>query len=330
MKTILVVGGGGFLGSNLVAKLLERGTHHVVVCDTFGSNDKWRNLARNPVYEMIQPEHMFEWLEFNRQHIDMVFHLGSISSTTERNIDLLLKHNFSLSVKIWRWCNVRGIRMLYSSSASTYGDGQHGFDDSIDIAYLRKLEPMSGYGWSKHMFDMHVATAVAQGECQLPQWVGLKVFNAYGPNEFHKDDHRSVISKIAPHAIQGGSVKLFHSNNPQYPDGGQKRDVIYVKDCVQVMLWFLDHPKVSGLFNLGTGKASTFNEMAAAIFTALNRPSNIHYIDMPEGLAKNYQYFTEAKMERLRAAGYTAEFTPVNEGIRDFVTNYLVKDDPYL
>lgn len=330
MKTILVTGGGGFIGSNLVASLLELGTHHIVVCDSFGTNDKWRNLSKHPVSEIIAPDNLFEWLEANHDQLDIIYHLGSVSSTLEKNIERVLTHNFSLSLKLWRWCGAHNIRMVYASAAATYGDGSQGFDDDITLDYMKKLKPMSGYGWSKHLFDMHVANAVARGAAQLPQWVGLKFFNSYGPNEYHKDDQRSVISKIAPQAIQGAAVRLFRSYNSKYPDGGQKRDVIYVKDIVRVMLWCLDHPQVSGLFNLGTGQASTFNDMAAAIFAAIGRAPNIHYIDVPADLVPHYQYFTEAKIDRLRTAGYAEPFTSLEAGVKDYVQNYLLKDDPYL
>ncbi len=330
MKTILVTGGAGFVGSNLVAALLERGTHHAVVSDTFGSGEKWRNLNKHPVFEIIAPDQMFDWLEYNKQHIDIIYHLGGSASTTEKNMDLALKNNFTLSLKLWRWCNARGVRLVYTSSYSTYGDGAHGFDDNIDMAYMKTLKPLNGHGWSQHMFDMHIAGAVARGEVALPQWAGLKLFNAYGPNEYHKEDQRSVICNMSQYAMQGGAMRLFRSYNPQYPDGGQKRDVIYIKDVMRVLLWFLDNPKASGLFNLGSGKASTFNEMANAIFGALGKIPNINYIDMPEELVKKYQYFTEAKMDRLRAAGFKHEFTPLDAGVRDYVQNYLLKDDPYL
>ncbi len=331
MKTILVTGGAGFIGSNLVAALVARGTHHIVVCDTFGTDDKWRNLAKHPVFEIIPPEQVFDWLEFNRSQVELVFHLGSLSSTTERNIDLILKHNFTLSLKLWRWCNVRGVRMIYTSSAATYGKGEHGFDDSTDIAYMRSLMPLSGYGWSKHMFDLHVVQAVARGEASIPQWVGLKTFNTYGPNEYHKGDQQSVITKVAAHAIQAGTVKLFRSYNPQYADGEQKRDVIYIKDVVRVLLWCMDYPRITGLFNLGTGQASTFNQMARAIFSALGSTPRISYSDMPEDLVPKYQYFTQANMQKLRNVGFTEEFTPLETGIKDYVRNYLMKkDDPYL
>jgi ADP-L-glycero-D-manno-heptose 6-epimerase len=330
MKTLVVTGGGGFIGSNLVAALLTRGTHHIVVVDHFGSGDKWRNLSKHPPFEIIPPEQMFEWLEFNRQHIDAVFHMGGKASTTEKDIDLILKHNFALSIRLWRWCNARTIRLIYASSYSTYGDGTQGFDDNIGMAYMKTLKPMSGYGWSKHVFDMHIAGCAERKEISLPQWAGLKLFNVYGPNEYHKQDQKSVISNIALHALQGGIIRLFRSYNPQYPDGGQKRDVIYVKDVVKVMLWFLDNPSVSGLFNVGTGKATVFNDMAKSISEALGRAPNIHYIDMPEDLVKKYQYFTEAKIDRLRAAGFKDEFTPADVGIKDYIQNYLLKPDPYL
>lgn len=330
MKTILVTGGGGFIGSNLVAALLERGSHHIVVCDTFGSDEKWRNLAKHIVYEIIHPDKIFEWLEFNKAHVDLIYHLGASSSTLENDIDFLLRQNLAFSLRLWRWCNSRGVRLVYTSSSATYGDGKHGFEDSSDLNYLRSLRPLSGYGWIKHSFDVHVAGSVARGEVSIPQWVGLKVFNTYGPNEYHKGDQRSVISKIAPSVLQGAAVRLFRSYNSGYEDGEQKRDVMYVKDCVRVMLWLLDSMRVSGLFNLGTGKASTFNSMAAALFAAAERSPNITYIDMPDNLTRNYQYFTEANMKKLRVEGYRQDFTTLEDGIRDYVQNYLQKEDVYL
>lgn len=330
MKTILVTGGGGFVGSNLVAALIARGTHNIVVCDAFGTSEKWRNLNKHIAHEIIHPDHVFEWMDANHANLEIIYHLGSISSTVEHDIDLILKHNFAASIKMWRWCNARGIRLVYASAAATYGDGAQGFDDSSDLGYLRSLKPMSGYGWSKHLFDVHVATEISRGNVSIPQWVGLKFFNMYGPNEYHKADQQSVITKIALHAVQSGRVNLFRSYNKSYANGEQKRDVIYIQDVVRVMLWFLDNPKASGLYNVGTGKASSFNEMANAIFTAMNRKPNIHYIDMPETLVKKYQYFTEAKVSKLLGVGYNGGFMSLSQGITDFVQNYLLKDDHYL
>ncbi len=330
MKTILVTGGGGFIGSNLVAELINRQDYNTVVCDHFGADDKWRNLKGHTAWDIIHPADLDSWLEDNAKSLEMVYHLGSISSTTERDIDLILKTNLGLSLKLWRWCNKHEVRFVYTSAAATYGDGSQGFEDDISLSYLKQLKPLSGYGWSKHLFDCHVATCLERGDIRSPQWVGLKMFNTYGPNEYHKGDQKSVICQIAPAAIHGGSIKLFRSYNPRYPDGGQMRDVIYVKDAVRVMLWLLDHPEVSGLYNLGTGTARSFNDMARAIFTALNRQPSIHYYDMPETLIHNYQYFTEARMQRLKSAGYADAFTSVEDGVKDYVLNYLVKDDPYL
>ncbi|MDX2113378.1 MAG: ADP-glyceromanno-heptose 6-epimerase [Alphaproteobacteria bacterium] len=330
MKTILVTGGGGFVGSNLVAALIARGSHDIVVCDHFGTGDKWRNLAKHHPYELITPAQLFDWLEANHASLEMVYHLGSISSTTEQNLDLVLEHNLQTSIRLWRWCHLRSKRLVYASAAATYGDGANGFDDTLDLAYLRRLEPLSGYGWSKHLFDVHVATAASRGQIALPQWAGLKFFNMYGPNEYHKGDQQSVITKIASHAIQAGRVNLFRSYDKNYANGEQKRDVIYVKDVVRVMLWLLDKPTVSGLFNVGTGKPSTFNEMANSIFAALGRKSNIHYVDMPEDLVAKYQYFTQARMDRLLAAGYDGGFMSLSQGITDYVQNYLTKEDHYL
>jgi ADP-L-glycero-D-manno-heptose 6-epimerase len=330
MKTILVTGGGGFIGSNLVAELVKRRTHHIVVCDEFGTSDKWRNLGKHPVHEIVPPSELFGWLDNNHTNLEIIYHLGSLSSTTEERIDLVLHNNFTLSLKLWRWCNKHEIRFVYASAAATYGSGGNGFDDNMDISYLNTLTPLSGYGWSKHLFDTHVATAFAQGKVTAPQWIGFKIFNAYGPNEYHKENQRSVISQIAPHAIEHTSVKIFRSYNNKFPDGEQKRDMIYVKDIVHVMLWCLDNTTVSGLFNLGTGQASSFNSMAKAIFAALGRDARIGYIDMPPSIAKKYQYFTEAKMDRLRAAGYSEPFTSLQDGVKDYVQNYLLKEDPYL
>jgi len=329
MKTILVTGGAGFIGSNLVAALQERGTHRVVVCDNMGHDDKWRNLRKHHIFEMVPTAQLFPWLHANASSLEMIFHLGGVSSTVEKDMDLVLQNNFTLSIDLWRWCSANGVRLLYNASSAVYGDGEQGFADNMDLAYLTSLRPMGGYGWSKLLFDVHVATVTRDGETPPPQWIGLRLFNNYGPNEYHKHDHQSVISKIAPHAIQGGRVNLYRSQRPDYEDGGQKRDVVYVKDGVKVMLWCLENPGVSGLFNLGSGIARSFNDMAHAIFAALGRAPNIHYVDMPERLAPHYQYFTQANMSKLRAAGYKEPFMTLEEGISDFVKNYLLGDDHY-
>ena len=231
---------------------------------------------------------------------------------------------------LWKWCNNNKKRFIYASSSTTYGDGANGFDDDTSLDYLKKLHPLSGAGWSKSLLDIHIATSVARGDVSAPQWVGLKLFNSYGPNEYHKDTQKSVICQMFPHAEVGAAVRLFKSYNDKYADGGQMRDMVYVKDIADVVAWTLENPSVSGLFNLGSGKARSFNDMAAAVFGALGKETNINYISMDEELKPNYQYFTEAKMDRLRTAGYTKDFTSLEDGVTDYVQNYLVKDDPHL
>lgn len=330
MKTILVTGGGGFIGSNLVAALIDRGTHDVVVCDSFGSSAKWRNLSKHPVSEIIDPRQMFSWLEGHKRELDMIVHLGAESSTVETNIDHILENNFRLSLNLWRWCSLHGVRLMYASSSATYGDGAEGFDDSMDFQTMRRFRPMSGYGWSKHLFDMHAVRATHLGQHHIPQWVGMKFFNVYGPNEYHKDDQRSVVTKMAQQALQGAAVRLFRSYDKRYGDGEQTRDMLYVKDAVKVMMWFMENPDKSGLFNIGTGKGVTFNAMAKSIFDAIGRPPHIHYFDMPESLIPNYQYFTEANISKLRGAGYAETFTSVEDGASDYMRQYLLQKDIYL
>ncbi|HEU5046993.1 MAG TPA: ADP-glyceromanno-heptose 6-epimerase [Rickettsiales bacterium] len=330
MQTILITGGAGFIGSNIAAKLCARGTHRVVICDALGSDDKWRNLRNASVYEIIPPGNLFYWLEMYAGSLDAVIHMGAISSTTETNVDLILENNQTLSTLLFRWCAENSKRFIYASSAATYGDGTLGFDDDFSLAHLNKLRPLNPYGWSKHLVDRYIAQSVEMGENLPPQYAGLKFFNVYGPNEYHKEGQKSVVATKFPGVQAGKSATLFKSYHPDYRDGGQMRDFIYVRDCVDVVTWLLDNPKVSGLFNVGTGKARSFDDLARGIFAALGREPQIEYIDMPEILRGKYQYFTEAKMDRLRQAGYNAPFTSLEDGIRDYVQNYLMKEDPYL
>ncbi|MBV8939775.1 MAG: ADP-glyceromanno-heptose 6-epimerase [Alphaproteobacteria bacterium] len=322
---ILVIGGGGFIGSNMVEGLAASGDHRIVVCERFGPDEKWRNLIGVPVWELIAPQALPAWLGENHQELEAIFHLGGISSTTEDDAGLQLEQNYRLPLMLWRFCSDRGIRFFYLSSYATYGAGEHGFDDDLSLPSMLRLRPLSPHGWSKHLFDLHVAQCVAAGDAAPPQWAGLKLFNAYGPHEEHKHVQRSVIGQMIEQAVHTGSVRLFRSQHPNYADGEQLRDVIYVKDCVAVMLWLLEHENVSGLFNLGTGNACTFLAMAHAVFAALGREPRVHFVDMPETIAPNYQYFTEARMGRLRDAGYIAPFTPLKEGVKEYLGYYLAR-----
>lgn len=331
MKTFVVTGGAGFIGSNIAAALTRRyGDAKIVVCDIFGHEDKWRNIAKHPVDEVISPQELFYWLENFAPDVEAVIHMGAVSSTTERDADLMLETNFTLPKLLRAWAIQHGKRLIYASSAATYGSGEHGFDDDASVEYLSKLKPLNTYAWSKCAFDYYVARSLARGEEQPVQQVGLKFFNAYGPNEYHKGEQASVLSRIFPHARAGRPVHLFKSYHPNYADGAQLRDFVYVKDCVSVILWLLENPGVNGLFNVGSGKARSFADMAAALFAAVEKPLQIHYDDMPVALRDKYQYVTEAKMDKLRAAGYAQPMHSLEDGVKDYVQNYLMKEDPYL
>jgi ADP-L-glycero-D-manno-heptose 6-epimerase len=325
---ILVTGGAGFIGSNVAAALAERG-ERVAVCDRLRQADKWRNLAKVPLHELVTPESLLAWLAARAATVDAIIHMGAISSTTEPDADLITEVNFRLSQALWRWCASSGKRFIYASSAATYGGGEQGFDDDGSPHALARLRPLNLYGWSKHLFDRWVATLLEEGEPRPPQWVGLKFFNVYGPNEYHKGSMRSVVAQKYPLAASNRPVTLYRSHRRDVPDGGQKRDFIYVRDCIEVMLWLLDHPHVNGLFNLGTGQARSFEELARALCAALERPARLEYVDMPPAVRAHYQYFTEARMERLRRAGYTRPFTSLEEGVREYVQGYLSQPDAY-
>ncbi|TVQ83806.1 MAG: ADP-glyceromanno-heptose 6-epimerase [Micavibrio sp.] len=333
---IIVTGGAGFIGSCLVAGLQEKyPAKRIAVCDRLGSEEKWKNIAGRELYDFILPEDFFSYLKEHAGDIDTVFHLGAVSSTTERDADLIVNSNFILTKKLWHFCAQNGVRLIYASSAATYGDGHHGFRDVETIAELSVLKPLNAYGWSKHVFDRFIARVtqdetLRSREKKPPQHVGLKFFNVYGPNEYHKGEQMSVACKLYPAVAEGGGATLFKSHRPDYGDGGQMRDFVYVKDCVKVMLWFFENPDKNGLFNVGTGKARSFDDLARAIFTAAGREPDITYVDMPKELRAQYQYFTEADMQKIRAAGYMEEFTELEDGIADYVRNYLSKKDGYL
>jgi ADP-L-glycero-D-manno-heptose 6-epimerase len=323
---ILVTGGAGFIGSNIVARLAANG-HGVAVCDYLGSDSKWRNLAKADICDLVAPEQLSAWLDANREQVDIIVHMGAISSTGATDADLVIEVNFRLSWFLWQWCARHGKRFLYASSAATYGSGEHGFDDDGSAQALATLRPLNLYGWSKHLFDRRVARAVSGGEARPPQWAGLKFFNVYGPNEYHKGSMQSVIAHSYPAAAGGQPMRLFKSYDPDYADGEQKRDFVFVGDCVDVIAWLIDNPTVNGVFNVGTGTARSFADVGRALFAALGRPAQITYVDMPEEMRARYQYFTQARTDRLRAAGFSLPFTSVEQGVRIYVERYLSQGD---
>jgi ADP-L-glycero-D-manno-heptose 6-epimerase len=329
-RIAFVTGGAGFIGSNIVAKLAEDPSLDVVVCDRLREAElgKWRNIAKHPIGDFVAPEEMFDWLEKRWRDIEVVVHMGAVSSTTEPDADKIIHSNFTLSRDLFRWCADRQRRLIYASSAATYGDGGLGFDDDNGFATLTALRPLNTYGWSKSLFDLFAARQASR-DYAPPQWVGLKFFNVYGPNEEHKHAMKSVAAQIWPHVRDGQGVQLFKSYRPEYADGGQLRDFVYVRDVAEVVAWLVANPQVNGVYNLGSGQARTFEDLARAVFRAAGRDPQIDYIPMPPAIRDKYQYFTQARMDRLREAGYQAPFTSLDDGIADYVGAYLSKPDPY-
>jgi ADP-L-glycero-D-manno-heptose 6-epimerase len=323
----LVTGGAGFIGSNLVARLNEAGHGDVTVSDYLGSEGKWRNLQKRRLADFVAPADLAGWLAGRK--LDAVFHMGAISETTATNGDLVIDTNFRLPLRLLDWCAASRTPFIYASSAATYGDGEAGFADDNSLDALTRLKPMNLYGWSKHLFDLAVIERARGGASLPPQWAGLKFFNVFGPNEYHKGEMMSLVAKRFEDAKAGKAVRLFKSHRDGIADGEQRRDFIYVEDTVAVMLWLLDHPRVSGIFNVGTGVASSFKDMITALFAALGRGPNIEYIDMPLAIRDSYQYFTRASVDQLRQAGYSTPFTPIGVAVKSYVNSYLDRPDRY-
>ena len=326
---IVVTGGAGFIGSNLAAALEERGETDLVVCDRLGKEDKWRNLAKRELAHLVPPDRLMEFLDGHAREIGAIFHMGAVSSTTETDADAILAANFTLSLRLWNWCARHGVRFIYASSGATYGAGEAGFDDDGSPAALARLRPLNPYGWSKHLFDRRVARLVERKAAQPPQWIGCKFFNVYGPNEYHKGAMRSVVTQFYALAKSGAPAPLFRSYRADVADGGQRRDFVYVRDCVDMLLWLYDHPEVSGLFNIGSGKARSFADLVAALYRTVGREPAISYVEMPAAIREKYQYFTEAPLTKLRRAGYTAPTASLEDGVDHYVRTYLAASDRY-
>jgi ADP-L-glycero-D-manno-heptose 6-epimerase len=324
---ILVTGGAGFIGSNLHAALCADG-QEVVIADWLGDDGKWRNLRHHPPAELIAPDAIDAFLG-GRPKLDAIVHLGAISETTASDGDLVWRSNVALCQMLWRWCATHGVRFIYASSAATYGDGAAGFDDDFSRSALRELKPLNLYGWSKHAFDLWVAGQIAAKAPAPPAWAGVKFFNVYGPNEYHKGRMISVVKVKHDEIRAGGPVKLFRADQPGMEDGAQMRDFIYIDDVVAALKFLVKAPGIAGIFNLGTGTARSYADLAAAVCAANGVLTNIEYIEMPAALRGQYQSFTQAPMARLRRAGFNHVFCTLEQGIALYVQNFLTQADPY-
>ena len=318
---IVVTGGAGFIGSAIVWRLNQLGEEEVVIVDELGTDEKWKNLVGLRFTDFINKNDFLERISGDAfaGSISAIIHMGACSSTTEKDADFLMDNNFKYTVELAKYCIVKGVRFIYASSAATYGDGSRGYED--DESKLNELVPMNMYGYSKHLVDVW-----AVKEKVLNKIVGLKYFNVFGPNEYHKGDMRSVVHKAFGQIRETGGVKLFKSYLKEYSNGEQMRDFIYVKDAVDMTLFFLENKDKNGIFNIGTGKARTWNDLVTILFKAMNKKVNIEYIDMPEAIRNKYQYFTQAKMEKLFDAGYDKPISSLEDGINEYVKNYLVEE----
>ncbi len=318
---IIVTGGAGFIGSALVWKLNRIGHDKIIIVDELGKDDKWKNLNGLKFADFFHKDD-FMGLVLQKKFpfkVTAVIHLGACSATTEKDADYLMDNNVHYSQELAKFCLEHGTRFIYASSAATYGDGSVGYND--DESKLDTLRPLNMYGYSKHLFDTWI-----KRNGLLDKVAGMKYFNVYGPNEYHKNEMRSVVHKAFEQVRDTGKVQLFKSHKPEYKDGEQKRDFVYVKDAVDTTLHFLDHPDENGIFNVGTGQAQTWVELVTALFEALNKPVNIEFVEMPEEIRGKYQYFTEASLRKIRSAGYSKPISDLKTGVTDYVKNYLLKD----
>lgn len=328
---IIVTGGAGFIGSNLLKGLEDAGHSDIVVCDWLGTEEKWRNISKRGLRDVICPEEMLAFLHKHANNIEIIYNMGAISSTIEQDADLIVRSNIRLTLDLWDFCRDHDVRLVYASSAATYGDGEAGFEDVQDGPSLARFQPLNAYGWSKQMVDRRIIDGIEKkGEKTPPQWAGLKFFNVYGPNEYHKGGQKSVVAHLFPQIQETGQAKLFKSYHPDYADGGQLRDFIWVGDCVDVMVWLYDNPQVSGLLNVGTGQARSFDDLAKSTFSGLKQDVKIEYIEMPKILRGKYQYYTQASVSKIQSLGYKKSFTSLEDGVERYVRDYLMQEDPFL
>ncbi|ACV68374.1 ADP-glyceromanno-heptose 6-epimerase [Desulfohalobium retbaense] len=320
---IVVTGGAGFIGSAFVWQLNQMGIRDILVVDNLACSEKWKNLVNLDYQDYLHRDAYLEKVRMDRLPAPRaIIHMGACSSTTERDADFLMENNYRYSKILAEYAMKHGARFIYASSAATYGDGQLGFDDDLRLA--PQLKPLNMYGYSKQLFDLWV---MRNG--LLDRLCGLKFFNVFGPNEYHKQDMRSVVCKAFNQVHDHGRIRLFKSYHPEYEHGEQHRDFVYVKDCVAVMAWLLDHPGVNGIYNVGTGTSRTWNDLARAVFMAMGQSERIEYMEMPESLQAKYQYYTQARMERLARAGCPVRMRSLEDGVADYIA-HLQASDPYL
>lgn len=327
---LIVTGGAGFIGSNLLAGLEAHDMGPLIVVDTLGTGDKWRNIAKRSLHDVIEPRALPRFLEVHSASIAGIFHIGAVSDTTCTDADAIVESNIRCSLDLWDWCAAHRVPLIYASSAATYGDGSKGFHDAQTNEELAQLRPMNLYGWSKHLVDRKVLSIATAGGRTPPVWAGFKFFNVYGPNEYHKGAMRSVVLQVFEQIGRGEPARLFRSAHAEYADGGQLRDFVWVDDVVNAMIWIFKDGHQSGIFNLGSGKARSFADVARAVFAALGKRPQIEFVDMPEELKGRYQYFTEARMNRLQAAGWRRDATLLEDGVRQYVCDYLATTDRYV
>ena len=318
---IVVTGGAGFIGSAIVWRLNQRGKTNIIIVDELGKDEKWKNLVGLKYDDFVNKLDFIEQVldDVLPYNIEAIIHMGANSSTTEKDADHLMNNNFHYTKELAKYCLEKNIRFIYASSAATYGDGDWGFEDNE--SKLETLRPLNMYGYSKQLFDLW-----AMRNKVLDKIVGIKYFNVYGPNEYHKGDMRSVVHKAFEQVRDTEKVRLFKSLNPKYKDGEQMRDFVYIKDAVDMTLYFLDNPAKNGIYNVGAGKARTWNDLVTSLFNSVGKPVNIEYIELPQHLTEKYQYFTEANLSKIKGAGYKQPITSLEDGVTDYVKNYLLKN----
>lgn len=325
----VITGGAGFLGSNLAAGIEERNMGEITIIDRFENDNRWKNIAKRSIRDIVFPENMMEYLDKNANNIEGLIHISFTGFSEEKDVDQLIEERINTTWKLWEWCAEHRVPFVYDSTAGVYGDGSLGFVDDDSASGLSKLSPLSPAAWTKLFVDRKIVNTINAGEAVPPQWIGFRCFNLYGPNEYHSTRHRSVVPGIYNAAKSNRLFPLFKSANPSFKNGEQMRDFIYVDDAVDIVLWLIQHPEISGIFNIGTGHARTYLDVLKAVYEALGEKPEWDFIELPADVKEKYQYFTQADVQKLRSVGYTKPFTTIEEGVTKYVKEYLDTEDQY-